>query len=173
MHIVGLLGMPRRVYTYEPGLGWDAYNLAETIGAFVLTVGLVLMAANLIWSRWRGPLAGANPFGAPTLEWATSSPPPPYNFAVIPRVASEYPVWEPADGGLAPEGHRLLESTVRDAYPEAVVELPQESIWPPVIALLLAVAFGLALVSHFVVAAVFAGLAGAAALAWLWREPEA
>jgi cytochrome c oxidase subunit I len=173
MHIVGLLGMPRRVYTYQPGRGWDVYNLLETVGAFVLTVGLLVMAANLIWSRRRGALAGPNPFGAPTLEWATSSPPPPYNFAVIPRVASEYPVWEPVEGGLVPAGHETIESTVRDAYLEGVVELPQESIWPPVIALLLAVAFGLALVSHFVVAAVFAGLAGLAALAWLWKEPEA
>jgi cytochrome c oxidase subunit 1/cytochrome c oxidase subunit I+III len=172
MHIVGLMGMPRRVYTYQPGLGWDAYNLAETIGAFVLTAGLVAMAANLWWSRRNGPVAGPNPFGAPTLEWATSSPPPPYNFAVIPRVASEYPVWEPAVGGLSPAGHETVESTVRDAYLSAVVEMPRESGWPPVIALLLAAMFGLALVSHYVAAGVFAGLAGLAVLAWLWQEPE-
>jgi heme/copper-type cytochrome/quinol oxidase subunit 1 len=172
MHIVGLLGMPRRVYTYASGLGWDAYNLAETIGAFVLTAGLVLMAANLWWSRRHGPLAGPNPFGAPTLEWATSSPPPPYNFAVIPRVASEYPVWEPAEGGFLPEGHETLESSVRDAQLPAAVELPHESGWPPVVAALLAVMFALALTSHFVGAGVFAGLAGLAALAWLWKEPE-
>jgi cytochrome c oxidase subunit I+III len=172
MHIVGLLGMPRRVYTYSSGLGWDAYNLAETIGAFVLTAGLVLMAANLWWSRRQGPLGGPNPFGAPSLEWATSSPPPPYNFAVIPRVASEYPLWEPAEGGVLPEGHETLESTVRDAYLSAAVELPHESGWPPVVAALLAAMFGLALTSHFVAAGVFAGLAGLAALTWLWKEPE-
>jgi cytochrome c oxidase subunit I len=173
MHIVGLLGMPRRVYTYEPGLGWDAYNLAETIGAFILTAGLVLMAANLWWSRRHGPLSGPNPFAAPTLEWATSSPPPPYNFVVIPRVASEYPIWEPAQsGGVLPEGRQTVESTVRDGYLESVVEVPHETGWPPVIAALLAGMFALALVSHFVAAGVVAGLAGLAALAWLWKEPE-
>jgi len=172
MHIVGLLGMPRRVYTYQPGLGWDAYNLAETIGAFILAGGLLLMTANLVWSRLRGPVAGPNPFGGATLEWATSSPPPPYNFAVIPRVGSEYPLWEPVAGGVAPEGHETLETSVRDAEPEAVVEMPAESAWPPVVALLLAVMFALALTTHFVSAGVFAGLAGLAALAWLWKEPE-
>jgi hypothetical protein len=81
-------------------------------------------------------------------------------------------LWEPAEGGVLPEGHETLESTVRDAYLSEVVELPHESGWPPVVAALLAVMFGLALTSHFVAAGVFAGLAGLAALAWLWKEPE-
>src|SRR4051795_2225394 len=84
MHIVGLLGMTRRIYTYHSGFGWDAYNMSETIGAFILTLGLLMIFANLLWSRFRGVLAGPDPFYGGTLEWTTTSPPPPYNFAVIP-----------------------------------------------------------------------------------------
>src|SRR5215212_1132931 len=97
MHLVGLLGMPRRVYTYAPGLGWDAYNLSETIGAFLLAVGLVMILVNLVASRFRGAPAGPDPFHGGTLEWTVPSPPPHYNFAVIPTVSSAYPNWDEDD----------------------------------------------------------------------------
>src|SRR5207302_1283104 len=84
--IVGLLGMTRRVYTYHAGFGWDAYNLSETIGAFILASGLLMIFGNLLWSRFRGAPSGPDPFFGGTLEWTTSSPPPPYNFPVIPTV---------------------------------------------------------------------------------------
>jgi cytochrome c oxidase subunit I+III len=172
MHIVGLLGMPRRVYTYEGGLGWQPYNLIETIGAFVLTAGLLTLAANLVWSRFRGPFAGPNPFNAPSLEWATSSPPPPYNFAVIPTVRSEYPVWDEV-GGIGPfdEGHEQPETTVRDAFLDGVVEMPAESGWPIAVAVVLALLFTMVLTTHMLAAAAFAALALLAAAAWLWKEP--
>jgi cytochrome c oxidase subunit 1/cytochrome c oxidase subunit I+III len=67
MHVVGLLGMPRRVYTYPASMGWDAYNLAETIGAFALAAGLLLIAVNLGVSYFRGVPVGPNPWGSPTL----------------------------------------------------------------------------------------------------------
>ena len=76
MHIVGLLGMPRRVYTYPSGLGWGAYNLAETIGGFVTLAGILLLLGNLVVSYFRGAPAGPDPWHGPTLEWTTSSPPP-------------------------------------------------------------------------------------------------
>src|SRR3954453_3644967 len=82
MHIVGLLGMPRRQYTYPNGLGWNGYNLVETIGSYLLAAGLLLVAANLAVSLFRGARAGNDPFGGDTLEWSVSSPPPSYNFAV-------------------------------------------------------------------------------------------
>src|SRR5437763_3934281 len=87
MHIVGLLGMPRRVYTYAPHVGWDSYNLAETIGAYILAAGLVLLVANLVVSYFRGVPAGPDPFGGATLEGSTSSPPPPCNYPVLPTAA--------------------------------------------------------------------------------------
>jgi cytochrome c oxidase subunit I+III len=79
MHIVGLLGMTRRVYTYPSGLGWAAYNLAETIGGFVTLAGILLLLGNLFVSYFRGPPSGPDPWHGPTLEWTTSSPPPDYD----------------------------------------------------------------------------------------------
>jgi heme/copper-type cytochrome/quinol oxidase subunit 1 len=176
MHIAGLLGMTRRVYTYEPGLGWDAYNLVETIGAFVLAAGLLVIAANLLGSRLRGAPAGADPFFGGTLEWTIPSPPPAYNFAVIPTVTSPYPNWdrpEPDRGRLVlEEGHETPASTVRDARLEEILEMPSESPWPIVLALFAAVAFVMLLAGHGVVAALFFGLGALTLGAWHLQEPE-
>ncbi len=173
MHIVGLLGMPRRVYTYPASMGWDAYNLAETIGAFVLTAGLILIAVNLGVSRVRGPRVGPNPWGAPTLEWAAASPPAPYNFPVIPRVSSEYPLWDgaSASGLVLDAGHEQPLSTVRDGGLDAVVHMPSESVWPISLALALALMFTMLLTTHLVAAGIFLGIGALFAGAWLWHEP--
>src|SRR5688572_29864328 len=80
MHIVGLLGMPRRVYTYPAGLGWDIYNLISTVGTGILVTGVGLFASNVIYSWWKGKPAGDNPWGGDTLEWGTPSPPLNYGF---------------------------------------------------------------------------------------------
>jgi cytochrome c oxidase subunit I+III len=182
MHIVGLLGMPRRVYTYQRGLGWDAYNLSETIGAFILTAGLLLIFGNLLWSRFRGPLAGPDPFFGGTLEWATSSPPPHYNFAVIPTVTSPYPNWDRADrdedvrkleaGELVlEEGHETPASTVRDGYLDEVLEMPSESWWPITLGLLVTLVFVMLLLGHFVIAGIFGALCVLALGGWHAQEP--
>jgi len=94
MHIPGLLGMPRRIYTYEPGRGWDLWNAIITIGVFFQASGVLLLVANLAISYFRGKAAGSDPWDAWTLEWSTSSPPPPYNFAVTPVVRSRRPLWD-------------------------------------------------------------------------------
>jgi cytochrome c oxidase subunit 1 len=94
MHIPGLLGMPRRIYTYEPGRGWDIWNLIVTIGVFFQAVGTVVFVVNLLWSYFRGTIAGSDPWDAWTLEWSTPSPPPAYNFASIPEVKSRRPLWD-------------------------------------------------------------------------------
>jgi cytochrome c oxidase subunit I len=104
MHIVGLRGMPRRVYTYPAEIGWDWLNMAESIGAVVTVVGILLFMINVIWSRKRGVIAGANPWGAATLEWATTSPPAEYNFVVIPSVRGRDPLWEEHDAALGAAG---------------------------------------------------------------------
>jgi cytochrome c oxidase subunit I+III len=96
MHITGFLGMPRRVYTFLPGIGWDVVNMISTIGAFLTATSVLLFIINVVRSWRGGALAGDNPWNAGTLEWATTSPPENYNFLVIPTVNSRYPLWEPA-----------------------------------------------------------------------------
>jgi cytochrome c oxidase subunit I len=94
MHIPGLLGMPRRIYTYEPGRGWEIWNLIVTIGAFFQVAGILVFVINLLWSLRKGEPAGNDPWDAWTLEWSTSSPPPDYDFAVTPVVRSRRPLWD-------------------------------------------------------------------------------
>jgi cytochrome c oxidase subunit I+III len=184
MHIVGLLGMTRRVYTYNRGFGWGAYNLSETIGSFVLAAGLLLIFGNLVWSRFRGAVAGPDPFHGGTLEWTTTSPPPPYNFAVIPTVTSPYPNWDPLDreadlarleqGVLTLEqGHETQATTVRDGYFDEILEMPAESPWPIVLAVAVTIVFVMLLTTHFVVAGVFVGVAALVLAAWHAGEPAA
>jgi cytochrome c oxidase subunit 1 len=94
MHIPGMLGMPRRIYTYEPGRGWDTWNLLVTIGVFFQIAGVLVFVGNLLWSLLKGDPAGNDPWDAWTLEWSTASPPPEYNFAALPVVRSRRPLWD-------------------------------------------------------------------------------
>lgn len=94
MHIPGLLGMPREIYTYEPGHHWAVWNLIITVGAFIQAIAIMIFVVNLVLSHFRGAAAGNDPWDAWTLEWATTSPPPAYNFADEPCVRSRRPLWD-------------------------------------------------------------------------------
>ena len=94
MHIPGLEGMPRRIYTYEADRGWMLWNMVISSGAVFQTIGTLLFVYNMVWSYFKGPVAGPDPWDAWTLEWSTASPPPAYNFAVTPTVASRRPLWD-------------------------------------------------------------------------------
>jgi cytochrome c oxidase subunit 1/cytochrome c oxidase subunit I+III len=183
MHISGLLGMPRRVWSYHDGLGWGIYNLLSTIGAFTLAVGILLVVVNLLMSRSLGPPAGPDPWDANTLEWATTSPPPEYNFAVIPIVHSSDPNWDVADRvddwRRLEEGHYVLEdghetpaTTVLDGDVDRILEMPSESPWPLLLTLALSVFFVLFLTEHYVAAAGSSVLIVAGLLGWHAKEPQ-
>jgi cytochrome c oxidase subunit I len=179
MHLTGLLGMPRRVYTYPAHMGWDALNMVTTIGSFLFAVGVLLLLVNIARSLRGGAEAGPDPWGGPTLEWAISSPPPPYNFAVIPTIASRHPLWEEAldeeevrssihRGMLLAHGKEALATTPMDAQPERIVEMPEDRIAPFALALgMLVLLFGLLHQGPWltVLGALFVA---AALLAWLW-----
>jgi len=94
MHIPGILGMPRRIYTYEPGRGWEIWNLIVTIGVFFQALAVLVFVFNLLRSLAKGAPVGSDPWDAWTLEWSTSSPPAEYNFATIPAVRSRRPLWD-------------------------------------------------------------------------------
>ena len=94
MHILGIEGMPRRYYTYEANMGWDVWNLIETIGAFAMAFAILVFIWNLVTSLRNGERASADPWDAATLEWAVASPPPAYNFDKIPVVHSRRPLWD-------------------------------------------------------------------------------
>ncbi|HEV8481478.1 MAG TPA: cytochrome c oxidase subunit I [Candidatus Eisenbacteria bacterium] len=124
MHLLGLWGMPRRIYTYDKGLGFDTLNLVCTIGAFIIVIGTLALMWNLVVSLKKGKVAGPDPWDARTLEWSIPSPPPEYNFAVLPTVEHRDDLWERKQAGLGPIPQP----------PNAHVHMPNPSYWPLVTA---------------------------------------
>ncbi len=184
MHILGLLGMPRRVYTYPPNMGWTFLNLLESSGSYVLALGLLTIVANLAYSYFRGLPAGNDPWGGDTLEWSTTSPPPAYNYAVIPTVTSPYPMWDKGDRqldnrrlergeGVLDLGHETPVSTVQDADLDEITAMPPHSIWPFVSGLALAGIFAMLLLQHYFIALGFLAVGGIVLFAWHHRDAEA
>jgi cytochrome c oxidase subunit 1 len=141
MHLLGLAGMPRRIYTYGVETGWGTLNLVATIGAVMIALSMLLFVINVARSRVSGEHAGEDPWGAPTLEWSTHSPPPPFNFVALPVVASRVPLWareadEPTHvSGLSTRTREGLVTTVLDALPDVRYSYPAPTIWPFVAAI--------------------------------------
>jgi cytochrome c oxidase subunit 1 len=173
MHFLGILGMPRRVYTYPAGLGWETLNLVSTIGAFAFALAMLAFVANAVLSLRRGPIAGPNPWGAPGLEWAAASPPAPYNFAHMPIASSRTPLWDkdppPVVHGLRVDDRELILTTVIDARPDIREPSPMPSIWPFISALAMTAMFISSIFSPW---AVLVGTfpVTAALVAWFWPK---
>lgn len=164
MHQLGLEGMPRRVYTYLEEPGWADLNAIATIGAFLLAIGFALTLLNVVMSLRKGVRASEDPWTAPTLEWATASPPLNCNFAQQPVIDSAYPIWDwrrderrAVVGGLSLTERETIVTTALDARPQSVQVLPKPTPWPFVSAVTASGAFiGLMFNPWFYVAGVFA-----------------
>jgi len=183
MHILAFLGMPRRQWTYEPGLGWGTVNMVITAGAFILAFGILLSICNFVISVRRGPRAGDNPWRADSLEWSVSSPPPPYGSVHIPVVRSRNPLWDDFEEEKDPEGERILDqgrltlsSSELDANPRTLSRMPEDSIMPLVMALAMSGIFAALTFRLLWVALGFAVATLICNAIWLWpkhRESEA
>jgi cytochrome c oxidase subunit 1 len=181
MHWSGLLGMPRRVYTYPAGLGLELPNLLSTIGAFVVALAVGLFVINAMVSLYRGAIAGPNPWGAASLEWATSSPPPVYNFEHVPVVESNTPLWDldgelPVVTGLRVDQKEMLLTTVVAATPDLREPVPEPSLWPFISAVAVGIVFIASIFSPWAIAVGIIPCA-IALTAWFWpkelkRHPE-
>ena len=181
MHIAGLLGMPRRVYTYPGGMGWDLPNMITTVGSFMLAGGILLFLINVAMSLRSGRKAGANPWDAPSLEWSTPSPPPPYNFVVIPQVASRHPLWEDRlgegpqrskllEGLLLDQGRQTIGTTTLDAEPDVILQMPGDSLLPLLTTLAITVLFIGALLHLWAATSIAASVTLVLTVAWLWPK---
>jgi cytochrome c oxidase subunit I+III len=145
-HLLGLRGMPRRVYTYLPETGWGGLNLLVSVGALIVALATLVFLIN-VWHTMRGAAdAPADPWGGDTLEWSVASPPPPYGFDRIPYVSGRDPLWEskpddPEIVGLATDHRELLLTTAVEAEPDSRQESPGPTIWPLLTGISLAVLF--------------------------------
>lgn len=175
MHITGILGMPRRVFTYSADSGWTLLNAITTAGAFLFALGVLVGIVNFFYSRKHGQLAGNNPWHADTLEWATPCPPPAYAVAHIPTVNSRHPLWDDHEVMADPEGVRVLadgKQTLATSSVEAIdgylVRFPAESALPLWLSLALFI-ICLALIWKLLwLAAVTAIIGFALAGRWMW-----
>ncbi|MFP3902282.1 MAG: cytochrome c oxidase subunit I, partial [Acidimicrobiia bacterium] len=178
-HILGFLGMPRRVYTYREVDDWAGYNMASTVGGFVLALGILLFIVNVVRTWARPSEVGRDPWDAGTLEWQTGSPPPPYNYDRLPVVADLHPGWRPAEPGpelrlqealRTPEGgeRETWATSPVDGEVEELVLVAQPSLAPLVVAL--GLVGGLLGVLYEILALEIAGPAVAvvALVGWLW-----
>jgi cytochrome c oxidase subunit I+III len=176
MHMLGLRGMTRRVYTYPPESGWQYLNQLAGFGAVLMVLGILAFLVNA-WRSWkRGTPAGDNPWGASGLEWGTSSPPPPYNFLYPPTVNGREALWDAAPDQLVVTGfhndaRELLATKAIDADPEHITEMPQPSYWPFITALAVG---GLLIGSMFTPWAVVWGAipVTASLIGWFWPKDK-
>lgn len=169
MHVSGLLGMPRRIYTYPEAMGVTGPNLLSTVGVYVFAVGIAVTAWNLLYSRNR-VAAGPNPWHAGTLEWLAESPPEHFNFARIPTVSSPVPLWDDGyvDGPAYEDGRLTPVTSALDASLQRPVLLPTENFSSVLIAFTMLAAFAALLVRSYLWTAVGSAVTLAVAARWVW-----
>ena len=180
MHMLGMRGMPRRIYTYGGDFGWNGLNMIISIGSFLFAAGIIIFIVDILISLKRGAVAGDNPWDAPTLEWSTPSPPPPYNFAVIPTIASRYPLWEDRmdgegrsnlrEGYLLLDGRETMGTTPLDSEAEVILKMPGDSYVPLFLGIFASLLF-VGMLIHWweFTGAMVLGVA-ITLVAWMWPE---
>jgi len=174
MHFAGIQGMPRRVYTYPAGMGLELPNLLSSIGSAVVATAVLLFVINMVKSVLAGERAEPNPWGAASLEWATPSPPRPYNFPHIPIAESRAPLWDagehlPVVHGLRVEERELLLTSVLEAIPDVREPSAEPTPWPLIAAAATTVMFVCSIFSPWAV--VFGAVPATIALiAWFWPK---
>ena len=185
MHIVGLQGMTRRVYTYPKESGWGTYNLISTVGTFVMLAGIGAFLFNLLYSRFRGERCGADPWEADTLEWSVSSPPPAHGFSVQPIVHGRHPLWDQSQLHRgSPKTEKLLFAMAEwptkwraalvtnstTAEPEELFRTSGPSIWPFLTACATVIIFSGELIGKRILVA--AGALGVAGCLAFWHRGD-
>jgi heme/copper-type cytochrome/quinol oxidase subunit 1 len=177
--------MPRRIYRYDVGQGWETFNLLSSIGVAFQILGVGAGFWNFLWSRKHGVIAGDDPWGAPTLEWSIPSPPPDYNFARIPTITSRYPLWDVKSPGLTSEVPHTR-APIRPVPPrrlptarELGIPMPNPSIKPLFVALFMTLMFASLIAIHkdklhlsIVLVILFAGAMTASLYGWLLTPLE-
>lgn len=189
MHIVGLMGMPRRIYTYDAATGWGVYNLISTIGVVGFIVpGIAVFIWNVVRTLRRGERAGPNPWGADTLEWGVPSPPAQHGWSVLPIVRSRHPLWDQddlhsGDSQLVRFVHAIGDWPLRwragltvgtaDGHPQEVFRVAGPSIWPLITAggVLIVFAAELFKLRWAILVGVLVCIVGV--VAWNWPHPPA
>jgi cytochrome c oxidase subunit 1/cytochrome c oxidase subunit I+III len=178
MHNLGMMGMPRRIFTYQRGLGFDTLNMMVTIGAFIFGVGILISIVNLLVSLKSGSVAGKNPWNSDGLEWDTKSPPESYATAHIPVVISRHPLWDDFEEAADPDNLRILDqgrltptTTWLDAQPLGIATIPSDSLAPLMLAVAL-FAFFLALVIQWIWVAL-AAISVTFVIGCFWMWPRA
>jgi cytochrome c oxidase subunit 1 len=181
MHIVGTEGMPRRYYTYQSGLGWDMWNMVETIGAFLLALSVLIFMYNMVRSMRAGPIASNDPWDGATLEWATPSPPPEYNFKTTPTVHSRRPLWDvkypdlemahvpgtkPLKRGESARRERAAMGIPEDGPKDEVIHLPSPT-WMPFILAVGATVLFFGLLYTFILAIIGLVIIGYSIVNWI------
>jgi cytochrome c oxidase subunit I len=179
MHLLGIFGMPRRIYTYPAGMGWEGLNTLSTVGAFTLGVGIAVTFWNIFVSMRTGRVAGKNPWNADGLEWETDSPPAPYATVHLPIVYSRHPLWDTHDEAFDPSNSRIFDQgrfTLRTdwltAQPIALTRMPEDTIIPLLLALTLTIVF-----TGIIITSLWLALAGTILSlitvgGWIWPKAE-
>ncbi|HJR43617.1 MAG TPA: cytochrome c oxidase subunit I [Gemmatimonadaceae bacterium] len=185
MHLTGLRGMPRRVYTYPAGLGWDVTNLISTIGAIGFAIGVLLVVVNAVWSLRKGKRASADPWKGDTLEWSESSPPASAQFRNIPVVSDRHPLWRQRTldsersqwarelrplRGAPTEWRGGLVVSVESAEPRAVVHMPNSTYVPFVTAVGMFFLFAGLLSEHPAPLWIGAAITASGLVRWFWPQ---